>query len=478
MWDNRNNLSSGAMNKQLFNFLVLFGIPLLTYSQTSDPARSQVLGDKHARSSEEWVRNGIIYEINTRSFSPEGTFAGAEKGLPELKKLGVTILWVMPIHPVGVLNRKGRLGSQYSVQDYYGINPEFGTLDDFKSLVAAAHKLGFHLIIDLVANHTAWDSKLIKTHPDWFAKDSAGNIVPPNPDWTDVAALNYSQPGLRTYMIEMMKYWVRDIGVDGFRCDVAEMVPTDFWESARAALDSIKPVMMLAEGTYPKHHLKAFDVSYGWNTHGLLGPLISGKISALSLDTVLNTERRCFPQGSLRMRFSSNHDENAWDAPDVVKYGVNGAKLAAVLVNMLPGIPLLYDGQEIGCATRLKMFEKVPIEWKDGEDFRDLYTTLFELRKNEPALTEGEMTRIPSSEPRHVYAFTRIAGTSKLLSVFNVGADEFTGTLNVSSVVPATAGTITLTDVFTKQSSTSAVSSSREIPVKIPAKGYRVFRIE
>ena len=466
------------MNRRFFILLILFGIPLLTYSQTSDPARSQVLGDEQARHSEDWVRSGIIYEINTRSFSTEGTFAGIEKGLPGLKKLGVTILWIMPIHPVGVLNRKGPLGSQYSVQDYYGINPEFGTLDDFKSLVVAAHKLGFHLIIDLVANHTAWDSKLIKQHPEWFTKDSAGKIVPPNPDWTDVADLDYSQPGLRTYMTDMMKYWVRDIGVDGFRCDVAEMVPTDFWESARAALDSIKPIMMLAEGTYPKHHLKAFDASYGWNTHGLLGPLISGKISVLSLDTVLNTERRCFPRGSLRMRFSSNHDENAWDAPDVVKYGVSGAKLAAVLVNTLPGIPLLYNGQEVGSPTRLKLFEKIPIDWKDGEEFRELYTTLFDLRKKEPALTEGAMARIPSSETKRVYAFTRIAGASRLLVAFNLGASEFTGTLDLSSVVPASGSSITLTDIFTKQATTSAVPSSKEIPVKIPATGFRVFRIE
>ena len=240
------------MNRLLLIFILLLGIPSLPYSQTNDSARGRNLSSFHARHSEDWVRQGIIYEIYTRSFSPAGNFRGIEKRLPELKKLGVTILWIMPIHPVGVLHHKGKLGSQYSVQDYYGINPEFGTIDDFKRLVNRAHELGFHLIIDLVANHTSWDSKLINDHPDWFTKDSAGNIVSPNPDWTDVADLNYSQPGLRRYMIEMMKYWVRDIGIDGFRCDVAEMVPTDFWEAARAALDSIKPVMMLAEAHIPR----------------------------------------------------------------------------------------------------------------------------------------------------------------------------------------------------------------------------------
>jgi glycosidase len=185
-----------TMNKLIFVFLFLIGIPSLPYSQTTDLGRGQNLSIYPARHSEDWVRRGVIYEVNARSFSPAGNFAGVEKRLPELKKLGVTILWIMPIHPVGVLNRKGSLGSQYSVQNYYAVNPEFGTLDDFQHLVNSAHKLGFHIIIDLVANHTAWDSKLIKEHPDWFTKDSAGNIVSPNPDWTDVADLNYSQPGL------------------------------------------------------------------------------------------------------------------------------------------------------------------------------------------------------------------------------------------------------------------------------------------
>ena len=312
------------------------------------------------------------------------------------------------------------------VQDYYAINPEFGTLDDFKRLVNSAHKLGFHIIIDLVANHTAWDSKLIKEHPDWFTKNSAGTIVSPNPDWTDVAALNYAQPGLRRYMIEMMKYWVRDIGVDGFRCDVAELVPT-FWEDARAALDSIKPVMMLAEGCICAAHLKAFDLSYGWNTYQVLAPIIEGKKSALALDTVLDIERSAYPHGSLRMRFSSNHDENAWDASDVKKFGIKGAKLAAVVVNTLPGIPLLYNGQEVGNTKKLKLFEKISIDWKDEGGFRKLYAKLFNLRKNEPAFSDGEMLRLSTSNSRHVYAFARISSASKFIVVLNFNRKAFNG---------------------------------------------------
>jgi len=466
------------MTRLLCIFVILIGVSSLPHAQTSDSLRRRNFSARNARPSEEWVRRGVIYEVNTRSFSPAGNFAGVEKRLPELKKLGVTILWIMPIHPVGVLNRKGTLGSQYSVQDYYAVNPEFGTIDDFQRLVNSAHKLGFHLIIDLVANHTAWDSKLIKEHPDWFTKDSSGKIVPPNPDWTDVADLNYSQPGLRRYMIEMMKYWVRDIGVDGYRCDVAELVPLDFWEDARAALDSIKPVMMLAEGAYPQHHLKAFDASYGWNTYWVLAPVVKGKKSVLAIDTVLSIEKAAYPEGSLRMRFSSNHDENAWDAPDVKKFGRKGAMLAAVVVNTLPGIPLLYNGQEVGSPKRLKLFEKIPIDWRGGNEFRKLYSALFELRKKEPAFSDGSMLRIPTSNSRQVYAFARMSGADKFLVLINVGAKAFSGSLDVTSLELTTHSHVTLTDMFTKKNTMTAVPASNRISVKIPAMGFRILRLK
>ena len=466
------------MNRLLLAFFILLGIPSLPYAQSSDSLIPRNLSARHARLSEDWVRRGVIYEVNTRSFSAAGNFAGVEQRLAELKKLGVTILWIMPIHPVGVLNRKGSLGSQYSVQDYYAVNPEFGTLDDFQRLLKNAHKLGFHLIIDLVANHTAWDSKLIHEHPDWFTKDSTGKIVPPNPDWTDVADLDYSQPGLRRYMIGMMKYWVRDIGVDGFRCDVAEMVPLDFWEDARAALDSIKPVMMLAEGAYPPHHLKAFDASYGWNTYKVLAPMITGKSSVLALDTVLSIEKAAYPEGSLRMRFSSNHDENAWDAPDVKKFGTRGAMLAAVIVNTLPGIPLIYNGQEVGSAKTLKLFEKIPIDWKDGSEFRNLYAALFELRKNDPAFSEGAMIRIPASNPRRVYAFARVSGANKFLIALNFDSTAFDGSMDLSSPKLLLNDHAALTDVFNQKTEPTSVPASKQIPLKISAMGFRILLIK
>jgi glycosidase len=372
---------------------------------------------------------------------------------------------------------EGTLGSPYSVKDYYGVNPEFGTIDDFKRLLRQAHVLGFHLIIDLVANHTAWDSRLIMDHPEWFTKDSAGNIIPPNPDWTDVADLNYSKAGLRHYMIEMMKYWVRDVGIDGFRCDVAEQVPTDFWEEARAALDSIKPVMMLSEGAFPEHHLKAFDVTYSWNIYHALAPIMKGEKGPAALDAELNNEKAIYPRGSLRMRFSSNHDENAWDAPDVLKFGRDGAMLAAVIVNTLPGVPLLYNGQEAGNAKKLALFEKDSIDWSKGAEFRKLYTTLFELRKSHSAFFDGGMIRIPTTNNKQVYVFARVSGSDRFIVALNFSKECFNGSMSLLSPDIISSDRIILEDVFTERTEIVTVPASGLLPIAIPLSGYRILRI-
>jgi glycosidase len=383
----------------------------------------------------------------------------------------------MPIHPVGVMKRKGTLGSPYSVRDYNAVNPEFGTLDDFRQLLNRAHTLGFRLIIDLVANHTAWDSKLIQEHPEWFTHDSTGTIVPPIPDWSDVADLDYSQPGLRRYMIEMMKYWVRDIGIDGFRCDVSEMVPSDFWESARAALDEIKPVMMLSEGAYPEHHLKAFDLTYDWNLYHAIAPVLAGTSTARELDRVLALQELIFPWNSLHLRFSSNHDENAWDKADVDKFGTAGAKLAAVLVNTLPGVPLLYNGQEVGNPVKLALFEKIPINWQARNNFREFYTKLFALRASHPALTGNTMIRIPSSNDRRVYAFVRLAAADTLLAVFNFAESEFRGTLNFSNTLLRIESSVTLTDLFSEKSSAINIDLFGTLPLTVPATGFVLYQV-
>lgn len=443
----------------------LFLVSVVLMAQQPTPYSSE-----SARPSEPWVKQSIIYEIYPRAFSKEGTFTNIEKKLPELNKLGVTVLWLMPIHPVGVEKRKGSLGSPYSIQDYYGINPEFGTLDDFKKLVDRTHEEGLKIIIDLVANHTAWDSKMFREHPDWFTKDTSGNFVPPVADWSDVADLNYDNRDMRRYMIEMMKYWVRDIGIDGFRCDVSEMVPTDFWNDARAALDSIKPVMMLSEGQYPDHHLHAFDLTYSWNFYHTMATVFKGEKTATELDSVLIREAAAYPKGSIRMRFSSNHDENAWDMADVDKFGPEGAKLAAVLVNTYPGAPLLYNGQEVGNSIKLGLFEKFDIDWTKGKEYREFYTTLYRIRKANPALAAGDYQMVKTNSPEQVYAFIRTDGKNTVLALFNFSDKERKVTLELPKAFPS----LTFTNAFTGKK--TAYKSVEKI--SLPKFGHRVFIVE
>ncbi|MDX9757807.1 MAG: alpha-amylase family glycosyl hydrolase [Bacteroidota bacterium] len=358
--------------------------------------------------SADWVRDAVIYEVYLRSFSEEGTFRALEQRLPELRDMGVTVLWLMPIHPVGKVNRKGSLGSPYAVQDYYGINPEFGTLDDFKSLVAEAHVQGMHIIIDLVANHTAWDNPMITEHPEWYTMDADSTIVSPNADWHDVADLDYDAPGLRAYMKDMMLYWVRDIGIDGYRCDVAEMVPHDFWVDAIAALREIKPVMMLAEGAEPSLHIDAFDLTYAWNTYDILRPLVRGTLPVAEFAEVLTRERFRYPRHALRLRFTTNHDKNAYDAPAVEWLGPEAARAAAVLLHTIPGVPLIYNGQEVGTRVRMSLFEKEDIDWNsDSLDFRKLYTALNALRAAHEPLRRGDFHPVAVNDAPSVMAFVR-----------------------------------------------------------------------
>jgi glycosidase len=400
----------------------------------------------NARESVEWVKDAVIYEVYLRSFSKEGTFKALEVKIPELKKLGVTIVWLMPIHPVGKINRKGFLGSPYSVQDYYAVNQEFGTLNGFKSLVNTVHRQGLKIIIDLVANHTAWDNPMLKEHPEWYTHDKKGAIISPNPDWTDVADLNYDQPGLRTSMITMMKYWVHDVGIDGFRCDVAELVPTDFWESARKELDAIKPVMMLSEGTLPEHHIKAFDLTYSWNVYDVLEKVIKGSTHVTIFDELLKSESNRYPQGSLRMRFNTNHDKNAYDGPPVKKFTPEGAKATAVLMFTYPGVPLIYNGEEVGNKKKLNLFEKVDIDWSMGSDFRILYETLGRLQRDYPALRRGTYEIVPNSHSAKVYSFIRSTSEDTVLIIINFNTIVEKVTLTVPSV-----STISWVDIFSKE---------------------------
>lgn len=351
------------------------------------PHRSQP-----ARAKPDWARDAVIYEAYLRSSSPEGTFAGLRQRVPQLGELGVTVVWLMPIHSVGVRNRKGSLGSPYSVRDFLDVNPEFGSMADFKALLAECHQRGLKLIIDLVANHSAWDGPLFEQHPDWYTRGPDGKRVPPVPDWSDVADLNYDAPGLRDYMSGVMKYWVQEVGIDGFRCDVAGMVPLDFWEPAVRALDVVKPVLMLAEDDDPAEHVQAFNLTYDWRLWSLLGLLPKGGLRVGMLRDLLQDEDLDFPRGSLRLRFSDNHDKCAWDEPAMVRYGPDAAKAAAVITFTIPGVPLIYNGQEVGETRQLSLFEKMPIDWRrDEHGMRDFYTLLGRLRRESAALRRGTM---------------------------------------------------------------------------------------
>jgi len=292
----------------------------------------------------------------------------------------------------------------------------------FISLVNTVHHQGLKIIIDLVANHTAWDNPMLREHPEWYTHDASGKIISPNPDWTDVADLNYDSPELRKYMITMMKYWVHDIGLDGFRCDVAELVPTDFWNNARRELDAIKPVMLLSEGTIPEHHISAFDLTYSWNMYDVLENVIKGSIAVTIFDDLLTTESFQYPRNSLRMRFNTNHDKNAWDAPAVEKFSPEGAKATAVLAFTYPGVPLIYNGEEVGNEKKLSLFEKIDINWSKGKDFRELYEKLGSLRREHPALRRGTYMFVRNSSSANVYSFIRAKGEDTMLVVINFGS--------------------------------------------------------
>ena len=441
-------------------------VRVIALSRIDELLRSEY-AEKEARPSTDWVKDAIVYEVFLRSFSEDQSFKSLERRIPELKQIGVTVIWLMPIHPIGDANRKGRKGSPYSIQDYYDINPEFGTIEDFKSLVRTVHEQGLKMIIDLVANHAAWDSKLMFEHSDWFTTDETGAAVSPNADWTDVADLNYGHHELRKYMIAMMKYWVQDIGIDGFRCDVAELVPTDFWEVARRELDKIKPIMMLSEGTLPEHHVEAFDITYSWSTYDVLERIFEGTTPVSVFEDILKNESYQFPRNSLRLRFNTNHDKNAYDAPAVKKFGKDGATASAVLMMTFPGVPLVYNGEEVGNDRTLSLLEKVDIDWKRNAEMRQFYKELCGLRKSHAALRRGEYRSVKNSDSTKVLSFLRVLNDDAVLIAIN-----FSNAKKTISLANPLGSSDRWIDYFTKQP--SAVKNTA-IELTLPARGYAVL---
>lgn len=357
-----------------------------------------------------WSKDATIYQINTRQFTKQGTIHAAEQQLPRLQQLGVNILWLMPIQPIGVLHRKGRLGSPYSIKDYYAVNPELGTLADLKQFVHHAHQLGMHVILDWVANHTAWDNQLVTEHPEWYEKDYQGHFTPtPWWDWSDVIDLNYDRPGLRKYMTEAMKYWIKVADVDGYRADVAGFVPVDFWNNVRAELDKIKPVFMLAEWESRDLHKAAFDMTYAWSWYDAVHQIAQGQANLNKLFVYYSWNQSAFPKDAYRMVYTSNHDVNAWENTMYQAFG-KALNATTVLQFTGQGLPLIYNGQEAGNAKRLNFFERDPIHWQ-ASPLQALYHTLIQLKKQYSALWNGHwgatMVSIVNNVPMKVLSFVR-----------------------------------------------------------------------
>ncbi|MHA7110899.1 alpha-amylase family glycosyl hydrolase [Sunxiuqinia elliptica] len=408
---------------KLFSILFVAGALVSCQPKTKPESSQEQVITGQQLPNPDWVKDAVLYEVNIRQYTPEGTFKAFAEHLPRLKDLGVDILWIMPIHPISEKNRKGTLGSYYAVKDYKGINPEFGTMADFKNLVSEAHDLGFKVIIDWVANHTGWDNQWIFDHPEWYTKDSTGAIIAPNPDWSDIADLNFDVQPMRRAMIDAMDFWLEEANIDGFRCDVAWGVPQDFWEEARASFDSIKPIYMLAEDEDHPGLLKyAFESNYTWKLHHMMNAVAKGEQTVQDLrNYFIEMDEEQYTPGSFPMQFITNHDENSWAGTVNQRMG-DAADAFAVFSFTVPGIPLIYSGQEAGLDKQLAFFEKDEIDWSKL-DKSDFYRRLIELKKTNEALWNGldggDLKLLNTNHNDQVFAFTREKNANKLLIIMN-----------------------------------------------------------
>ncbi|QDU70590.1 alpha-amylase family glycosyl hydrolase [Mucisphaera calidilacus] len=350
------------------------------------PAAAHAQDDLHIEPPD-WAQGRTLYQVNTRQFSPEGNFEGLRKQLPRLKQMGVGILWLMPIHPIGHEKRSGELGSPYAVLDYKGINPEFGDLDDFKRLVDEAHDLGLRVIIDWVANHTAPDHPWVTEHPDWYTRNEQGEMIPPIPLWADVLDLDFDARDMREAMLDAMAYWVRETDIDGFRCDTAEWLPLDFWITARDRLQPIKPLFILAEGNDHNLVTYAFDALYAWELAPTLERIHHRENSVKDLVNYLRKDARRVTADGFRLNFTTNHDTNAWEGTTAERMG-DGLEAFTVATFTIPGMPMIYNGQEAGMNKRLDFFHRDPIDWQP-HPMADLYRQLTRLKRTSPALRHG-----------------------------------------------------------------------------------------
>lgn len=433
--------------KRIFGALALTGA--LIFSACGGNGKSGQAGDVERDSTfttlnhPEWSRNAVIYEVNLRQYSDSGNVTSFARELPRLKDLGVDILWMMPIHPISQKDRKGTLGSYYAVADYTAFNPEFGTVEQFKDMVKQAHDQGMKVIIDWVPNHSGRDNKWVAQHPDWYEKDSLGNMVGVY-DWTDVYCFDYSNPEMRKGMIDAMKYWLTDVDIDGFRCDVAMEVPTDFWDEARPQLEAAKPgIFMLAEATKPELQKNGFDMGYNWPMKDLFSEIAAtagqysykgadGKVRtfpekhAADIKTLLDNQAQEFPKDTYLMNMVTNHDLNSWEGTEFERLG-NLTSAFAVLSYTLPGMPLIYTGQETGMNRAFEFFEKDKApQWEPRNEYFTFYQNLNNLKHSQQALAAGldggEMVIYPTESP-DLFIFSREKGDSKVAVLTNLGKE-------------------------------------------------------
>ena len=426
---------------------IIIGLAILSliFSCKENKKQEEVAQDKEIIQQEKTlapindsvIESAVIYEANIRQYSEEGSFKEFTKDIPELKKLGVKILWIMPIYPISTTKSKGSLGSYYAISDYTKVNPEFGTLEDFRELVKTAHDNDIYVILDWVANHTGWDHVWLKEHPEYYTKDDKGEITHTvGTDWTDVADLNYDNMEMREAMRNAMKYWVEEENVDGFRCDVAGMVPVDFWNKTVKELKEIKPVFMLAEGWEPELLEEAFDMGYSWDTHHKMNDMAKGKANATDWNKRMVQIDSMYAKDDILMNFTSNHDENSWNGTVEERMGA-AKELFAALSYVAPGMPLIYSGQEYDMNKRLLFFEKDTIIKKKGKFF-PLYEKLGKLKNENVALNGGKnaasYVEVATSNDKDILAFKREKQGKEVLFIGNVSGGPVKFSMTESGV--------------------------------------------
>ena len=376
----------------------------------------------------DWVRDATVYEVFVPDASAEGTFQGLIGRLDEIEEMGVNTLWLMPIHPIGEERRKddiGALGSPYSIRDYYDVNPDYGTKEDFRALVDSVHARDMHIIIDLVANHTAWDHPWLDEHPDMYSDGPINGFTVPvlngdTTDWTDVVELDFDNQRTRQEMIDVMQYWVREFDIDGYRADVAHAVPLDFWENAIDSVETHKEVLMLAEAAEPEMHEVGFDQTYAWPFYGALKRVWEEDAPVRTLATQVDTTLANLPDAAKRLRFTTNHDETMWDAPPPQLFdGLDGSKAAFVLATSMPGAPLVYNGQELGVPDTVSFFSRTPYDWTQTPDIRTFYQDYLTLYRDSPALQRGSL-EVYTPEAEDALVYERSTDDETMLVAVNV----------------------------------------------------------